>query len=63
MAEYHHRVAWFYLGITRNEHTFALAYQSTNGYTDRHAEVFHRFLGNLGTFFGNELSHIGIGIH
>lgn len=43
MAENHHRVARFYLCITRNEHSFFTANQSTDGYTDRHAEFLHRF--------------------
>lgn len=63
VAENHHRVARFYLCITRNEHSFFTANQSTDGYTDRHAEFLHRFLGYLRTFFGYKLSHIGVSAH
>lgn len=43
VAEHHYRVARFYLGVTRNQHSFAVSHQTTDGNTDRHSQVFHRF--------------------
>ncbi len=35
----------FYLGIPETSIPFAVSHQATDGYTYRHSEVFHRFLG------------------
>ena len=63
MAEYHDRVARFNLRVARNEHSLLATHQSADGHADGHSQVLDRFLGYLGSFFGDELRHVGVGIH